>query len=331
MAKFAYDRVVSSTADRPHHPVLGSLFKLASVVFLSGLAACVKYLGAAIPVGQTIFFRGAISLVVLALVAAATGGLHRLKTDNWRAHAGRSLAGTASMFCWFTALSMIPFADATIIGFTVPMFLTILAMLILGERIHRYRWTALALGCLGVVVMIGPHVTLANGSALGVSIGLLAAVSAAFALMFLRSMSGHEHAVTITFYFFLTSTVCAGLTALAGWPWPTRTQWIVLVSAGLLGVCGQLLMTYSYRYAEASTIAPLEYSSLIVAVTIGYFVFGEIPYLSTWIGAPLVIIAGLIILWREYQIQRRAPGLSIDVAAKPIAAASEAPRPARHD
>ena len=160
--------------------------------------------------------------------------------------------------------------------------------------------------------------------ALGVGIGLLAAVSAAFALMFLRSMSGREHAVTITFYFFLTSTVCSGLTALGGWPSPTREQWIVLVSTGLLGVCGQLLMTYSYRYAEASTIAPLEYSSLIVAVTIGYFVFGETPHVSTWIGAPLVITAGLIILWREYQIhQRRALGLSIDVAPKPLAAAPD--------
>lgn len=269
------------------------------------MAACVKYLGSAIPVGQTIFFRGLISLVVLALLAACTGGLHTLRAQDWRTHAGRSLAGTASMFCWFLALTLIPFADATIIGFTVPMFLTILAMLILGERIHRYRWSALGIGCAGVVIMVGPHVTLAGGSLLGVSLGLTASVSAAFALMFLRSMSGREHVVTITFYFFLTSTVCAAATALAGWPMPTREQWTVIGLAGFLGVFGQLLMTYSYRYAEASTIAPVEYTSLIVAVTIGYFIFGEIPHLSTWVGAPLVIAAGLIILWREYRLSQQ--------------------------
>jgi drug/metabolite transporter (DMT)-like permease len=211
------------------------------------------------------------------------------------------------MFCWFLALTMIPFADATIIGFTVPMFLTILAMLILGERIHRYRWSALGLGCAGVVIMIGPHATLASGSLPGVLTGLTAAVFAAFALMFLRSMSGREHAVTITFYFFLTSTACSALTALAGWPMPSREQWFVMALAGFLGVFGQLLMTYSYRYAEASTIAPLEYTSLIVAVAIGYFIFGEIPHLSTWVGAPLVIIAGLIILWREYRLSQAPP------------------------
>ena len=309
---------MSAPVDRPHHPVLGIFFKLVSVVFLSGMAACVKYLGDALPVGQVVFFRGGIALIVLAFFAAFTGGLHRLKTENWRAHAARSLAGTVSMFFWFTALTMIPFADVTVITFTVPMFLTVLAMLFLGERIHVYRWSALGIGCVGVLIMIGPHVTIADGSASGVAIGLSAAVFAAFALMFVRSMSGREHAVTITFYFFVTSTSCAAFTALAGWPMPSRNQWVALVLAGFLGVLGQLTMTYSYRYAEASTIAPLEYSSLIVAVAIGYFAFAEVPHLSTWIGAPLVILAGLIILWREYQLSlRRPPATSIETATKP--------------
>jgi len=272
------------------------------MVLLSSMAACVKYLGHAIPVGETIFVRGVISVAVLAGIAWRVEGLHLLKTKNVRSHALRSLSGTTSMFCWFVALTLIPFADFTAISFTAPMFLTILAMLFLGERIHRYRWTALGVGFLGVVIMIGPHLSF-SGSSLGVAVALGAAVFSALAMMFLRSMSGRggEHAITITFYFSLTAMVCSAFTALWGWPMPTSQQWLIMILAGVFGVLGQLLMTFSYRFAEASTIAPLDYGNLLIAVAYGYFLFDETPYLSTWIGAPLVVAAGLIILWREYR------------------------------
>lgn len=297
---------VSPGQEHSHHPVLGIAFKLASVLFLSGMAACVKTLGASVPAGQTMFFRGAISMLVVALVAWRTEGLYLLKTRNWRAHAARSLAGTVSMFFWFTALTMIPLAEMTAISFAVPLFLTVLAMIFLAERIHWYRWTALGIGFLGVLVIVGPQLSAAGGSALGAGVGLMAAVSAAFALMFLRRMSGHEHVLTITFYFFLTSTVAAALTGLVGeWPMPAGRQWLVLGLTGLFGALGQLLMTYAYRYAEASLVAPLDYLAMLVAVAIGFYVFGETPHFATWIGAPLVIIAGGIILWREYAQLRR--------------------------
>jgi len=266
------------------------------------MAVCVKYLGKDIPTGEIIFVRGVISICVLACIAWQVEGLHLLKTKNWHSHALRSVVGTVSMFCWFTALTLIPLADFTAITFTAPMFVTLLAMLFLGERIHHYRWTALAVGLIGVLIMIGPHLSFGSGSSLGVALSLAAAVFSAFAMIFLRSMSGvgREHAIAITFYFSLTSMVCALVTAPWGWPAPTGQQWLILLVAGLFGVFGQLLMTYSYRYAEASTIAPLDYSNLLLAVGYGYFLFGEVPGVSTWVGAPLVIAAGLVILWREY-------------------------------
>jgi drug/metabolite transporter (DMT)-like permease len=269
------------------------------------MTVCVKFLGQDIPSGQTIFVRGLVSMLVLALIAWRTGALHLLKTRNWRSHALRSLSGTVSMFCLFTAVTMIPLADVTAITFTAPMFITVLAMVFLGERIHRFRWTALGIGFLGVMIMIGPHLTLATGTSLGAMTALGAAMFSAVAMIFLRRMSGGEHAITITFYFSLTFTVCAALTAIQGWPPPTPMQWLLIVSAGLFGVFGQLLMTYSYRYAEASTIAPLDYSSMITAMILGYAFFGEIPSLSVWIGAPLVVGAGLIILWREYHLKKQ--------------------------
>lgn len=284
-------------------PVLGIGLKLTSIVLLSSMAACVKYLGDSVPTGQIIFVRGLISIGLLALVAWRVEGLHLLKTGNWGSHALRSLSGTISMFCLFMALTLIPFADVTAITFTAPMFLTVLAMVFLGERIHAFRWTALGVGFAGVVIMIGPYLTFGSGSSAGVLLAIGAAVFSALAMTFLRGMSGHgnENAITITFYFSLTSMFCAALTALAGWPMPSGRDWLLIVLAGVLGVCGQLLMTFSYRYAEASTIAPLDYGNLLLAVGYGYFVFGEAPGVSTWIGAPLVIAAGLLILWREYR------------------------------
>lgn len=293
------------------HPVLGIMMKLGSVVLFSGMTACVKMLGQDIPIGQVIFVRGVISAVVLALIAWRTEGLHLLATRNLRSHALRSFAGTASMFCLFAGVTMIPLADATAISFTAPMFLTVLAMVFLGERIHRFRWTALGVGFLGVVVMIGPHLSLHSSPSLGMFIALAAAMFSAIAMIFLRSMSGAEHAVTITFYFSLTFMACAALTALWGWPMPTAMQWWVIALAGFFGVFGQLLLTYAYRHAEASTIAPLEYASMIMAVILGYAFFNEVPSLSIWIGAPLVVGAGLIILWREYSLKKQLSAAAV--------------------
>jgi drug/metabolite transporter (DMT)-like permease len=288
-----------------HRPILGIVLKLCSVVLFAGMTLCVKFLGQDIPIGQTIFVRGVLTAAVMALIAWRTEGLHLLKTRNLRGHALRSLSGTVSMFSLFAAVTMIPLADVTAISFTSPMFVTVLAMLFLGEHIHRFRWTALGLGFLGVVIMIGPHLSFAGSSTSGVMVALSAALFSAFAMIALRRMSGTEHAVTITFYFSLTFMLCAALTALGGWPMPTATQWWLIIFAGLFGVFGQLLLAYAYRFAEASTVSPLEYTNMIMAVSLGYLFFDEIPALSIWIGAPLVVASGLIILWREYYLKRQ--------------------------
>jgi drug/metabolite transporter (DMT)-like permease len=291
-----------------HRPVLGVALKLSSVVLLSCLAATVKYLGDAVPTGQVIFARGVISVLVLSVIAWRTAGLRILRTANLRSHAVRSLSGTASMFCWFTALTLIPLADFTAISFTAPMFVTVLAIPLLGERIHAYRWGALAIGFVGVVITIGPHLTF-GGSSLGIVVSFGAAIFQALAIVTLRGMSGSggEHPLTITFYFSLTTVLCSAVTALVGWPMPTGNQWLLIGLIGLLGVSGQLLMTLSYRYTEASTLAPLDYSNLLLALALGYYLFGEVPHWSMWIGAPLVIVAGLVILWREYRRYAAVP------------------------
>lgn len=299
-------RSVSAEPDPNRHAIIGVLLKFVSVSCLALMAACVKYLGEDVPPGQIVFFRGALSILAIAAYAGYRREPGLLIARNWRAHAWRSLAGASSMFCWFIALTLIPLAQMTAISFTIPLFLTVLAMVFLHERIAWPRWLALAVGFTGVLVIVGPDLLEGHGSALGATIALLAAVSAAFALMFLRRMSGQEHALTITFYFFITSSVLAVLSLLfEPWPLPTGTQWLLLGLTGCFGLLGQITLSYCYRYAEASLVAPVDYTSLLIAVAIGFYVFGELPHLSTWIGAPLVIAAGGIIVWREYLALRR--------------------------
>jgi drug/metabolite transporter (DMT)-like permease len=287
-----------------HRPVLGALLKLISVALLIIMSTCIKLLGKDIPIGETIFVRGVMAILVLGLIAHRTTGLHVLKTGNWRRHALRSLAGTASMFCLFASLTMIPLADVTAINFASPIFITVLAMLLLKERIHAFRWAALIIGLTGVVIMIAPQLSLQHGTSIGWLLALGGALFGAVAITTLRSMSHSEPAITITFYFLVTAMSCALLTSLLGWVKPDLRQATWILMAALCGVLGQLAMTTAYRYAEASTIAPLDYTAMIMSVAIGYLVFTEVPTTSIWLGSVLVIVAGLVIIWREYRLHK---------------------------
>jgi len=290
--------------------VRGILLRLVAVAASTCTAACVKYLDQqGIPISQSIFVRCALSMVVIVLLAWRVAGVRVLVAHNWRSHAWRSLSGTVGLFTWFASLTLLPLADATAIVFTSPLFVMLLATLFLGERARRHHWIALALGFGGALIMISPHLSAGTPrSSLGILLALTSAISGAMAMLFLRGMSRAEHPLTITFYFSLLTTLCAALGALRGWPAPTAWQWLLILLGSVLGLVFQLLLTLSYRYATASTLASLEYTSMIMAVLIGYLVFGDVPGIAIWIGTPLVIQAGLIILWREYRLQRPATG-----------------------
>jgi len=302
-----------------HRPVLGALLKLISVAMLAIMSLCIKLLGKDIPIGETIFARGVMAIVVLGFIAHRTTGLHVLKTNNWRRHALRSIAGTTSMFCLFASLTLIPLADVTAINFASPIFITILAMVFLKERIHAFRWAALVMGLIGVIIMVAPQLTLQHGNAVGALTALGGALTGAIAITTLRSMSKTEPAITITFYFLMTAMCCALLTSFFGWVIPDshQAEWMLL--AALCGVLGQLLMTTSYRYAEASMIAPLDYTGLIMSVILGYLVFSEVPSMAIWLGSVLVIAAGLVIIWREYRLHKTItafPTTNLDIPNK---------------
>ena len=298
--------IAPSERAEPDRPFLAILLKIIAMFLFSLMFAGVKWVGATIPVGEIVFFRAFLGMLMIALAAVLTRGASMLATNRIRTHATRSLLGVCAMFCNFLAVTYLPLADATAIGFAAPMFTVILAVLMLRERVHVFRWSAVLLGFAGVLVIVSAEGPGEGGRTLtGAALALCGAGLSATAMIVLRRMSAHEHSEAIAFYFMLTSALAGFATIFWGWKWPMGTEILALFSMGVFGGVGQLFLSFSYRYGEASVLAPFDYTMMIWAAIFGYFLFGDLPAAQVLWGAGLVVAAGLLILWRERVLGRR--------------------------
>jgi drug/metabolite transporter (DMT)-like permease len=269
-------------------------------------------LAGAVPLGEVIFFRAFFALVPLFAVATFTVGPRAvLSTRRLRVHIGRSIMGVASMFLNFAALKMLPLADLTALGFVMPIFAVVLAALILGEHVGPWRGGAVVIGFGGILLMAGPPTAsgefLSHGTSLGTTLALLAALFSAFVVIFIRQMSTTEKSETIVFYF-MSLTAATGLVTMIWWRTPlTWESAVLLVLCGILGGVGQICMTYSYRFAEPSLLAPFDYVAMVWAALLGFVVFGEIPKQRVLLGATIVVASGLFIIWRERRLRKLGP------------------------
>lgn len=287
-------------------PLRGIFLTLLALCFFAVMTACVKA-AERIPAGETVFFRAFCALPVIAVWLAFRGELGAgLRVASWKGHAVRSIAGSAAMGLSFFGLKLIPLPESTAIRFATPILIVVFAVLILGERIRLFRLSAVAVGLIGVLVVMWPQLTFEGGSTArtGALVTLAGASLAALAQVFLRSMAGKERTEAIVFWFSGTASALALLTFPFGWVMPMGWEWALLIGAGLMGGAGQILLTSSYRYAEAGTLAPFTYTSMIWALIIGYFVFAEVPTVPMLLGAALVIVSGVAIVFRERQLGR---------------------------
>ena len=187
----------------------------------------------------------------------------------------------------------------------MPLFMVILAALLLGETVRKVRLTAVGLGMIGVLIILWPRLsafsedTVDPRLAVGAMIVLAGTLCAAFAQVSVRRMVATENTSAIVFWFSIMSTCLALFTLPFGWVVPSTTATLLLVGSGLIGGVGQVLVTSAYRYADASVIAPFEYASMLFAVAIGYVFFSEVPTLGMMAGATLVIAAGVLVILRE--------------------------------
>jgi drug/metabolite transporter (DMT)-like permease len=300
--------VAATETDPIMRPLRGIAFKLASVLVFIVMASLIKATAAHVPAGQAVFFRSFFAMPVILVWLALRRELGTgLKTANPMGHLWRGVVGTLAMGLGFAGLGYLPLPEVTAIGYAAPLLTVVFAAMFLGEEVRAFRISAVALGMTGVLIVLAPRLSLTPGAAgiaeaFGAMLVLGGAVFAALAQVFVRKLVQTEATPAIVFYFSLTATLLSLVTLPFGWVWPSPLEAGLLVLAGLLGGLGQILLTSSYREADASLVAPFDYASMLFALGIGYFIFAEVPTLPMLGGAALIVTAGILIIWRERQL-----------------------------
>lgn len=298
---------VGNEVSPPMHPLRGILLTTTAVTLFVVMTSFIKA-APGIPPGEAVFFRSAFSLPVIVIWLAVQGQFpHGLRTRNWKGHALRGVAGSLAMGLGFTGLHYLPLPEVTAIRFATPILIVLFAALILGERIRLIRLSAVAAGLAGVLIVMWPRLTFSGGEGalFGALATLASATLAALAQIFIKSLTSVERTEAIVFYFALTASMLSLLTLPFGWVWPSPEEWAFMIGAGLFGGVGQILLTASYRYADASVLAPFTYVSMIWSLIIGYVVFAEVPTVPMLAGAALIVAGGVAIILRERQLGQR--------------------------
>jgi len=302
---------VSAASHSPHGPATqhagrGILLRVGAMVCMAALSALVKWCGQrGIPVFQIIFFRNVFAFLPLGLYIWRTSGFSVLYTNRPLGHLSRSTVGLIGMTCGFAAVQRLPLTAATAFSFASPLFMTALAALILREKVGIHRWAAVAVGFIGVLIMVRPAPGQIN--LIGTALALTGAAGAAGAMIAVREIGRTERGPTIVFYFTLAGATLGAVSLPFVWVTPNPATLALLVLAGLIGGVGQMLLTEALRVAPVGVVAPFDYTQLIWASLIGFTVWGELPHLATLIGAAIVAASGVYILYREMRLLRAEP------------------------
>lgn len=297
------------------NPVRGIACKLISVALFVMMQVCIKASGPDVPAGQITFFRSAFAIIPIIIYLAY---LHHLSTafytKNIFGHFKRGFFGILSMGFGFYGLTLLPLPEAIAIGYASPLLSVVFAALILGEKVRIFRWSAVCVGMVGVMIILAPKLSILQSAgmegkeAIGAISVLIGAALSGLAMVQVRQLVQTEKTPTIVLYFSLTGTILALLSIPFGWTWLSFEQTALLVGSGIAGGIAQIFLTESYRHAEVSTIAPFEYSSIILGSIIAFFLFGDVPTSTMLIGTSIVVAAGISIIFREHRLglQRKA-------------------------
>jgi drug/metabolite transporter (DMT)-like permease len=278
----------------------GVLWMLLAGLGFSLMSATVKWLGGSLHPFQIAFFRCFFGLVIVLPFALRHGGA-ALWTGRPVLHLARALVGITAMTCGFYAVTHLPLADVTAVGFTKGMFMVVLAVLFLGERVRWRRWTATAVGFVGMLIMVRPG---SAGFDPVMLVALLGASLAAVVVTLIRAMPLSERPVTLLFYFGLITTPVAFLPAWLVWQSPGWQELALLALASGLGVAGQGCAIRAHRAGEASIVAPFDYARLLFATALGFALFGDLPDEWTVVGATVIVASSLYIARRELRLGR---------------------------
>lgn len=284
-------------------PLRALILRLGGVAVLTTMFSMVKYVsqtGVALP--EIMFWRQVLAVPLLLGYLTATGGLDRLRTRRIGSHAGRAVIGAIGMLCTFLTSILLPLAEATTLGFTTPLFAVMLSAFIFREAVGPWRWAAVAIGFLGVIIITQPgHAPI---SPLGTAMGLFGGLIVAIVSFHIRELGRTEEPISVVFYFSLFCTLLTLPFLLFYATSHTPFQWFLLIGIGLVGMLGQLLLTASLRQGAVTSVIVMDYSALVWATLYGWLIWDRLPPLATWLGAPIIIAAGVVVAWREHRAAR---------------------------
>lgn len=297
----------------PAGPMRGIVLKIISVGIFLAMQTLIKLAGSGVNPGQITFYRSFFALVPIMGYLLWRGELRQaFVTESPFGHFKRGFIGVLSMGCGFYGLTQLPLPEWIAIGYAMPLFSVLFAFLLLGEPVRIYRFTAVALGFVGVLITSWSKLTLfstagfGSGEAVGALVVLLSAAGAALAMIQIRILVRSEKTTTIVLYFSITSALLSLLTLPFGWAFLDLRQTLLLVFAGFAGGVAQIFLTESYRHADVSTIAPFEYSSILLGIAVSWLIFADVPDVMMLFGTAITVSAGIYIIHRERKLQRRA-------------------------
>lgn len=290
------------SAKRLSGTIEGALWMILGGSLFAGMSAMIR------PATETShplvvsFIRAAVGALVLLPILARAGAIIPPKGVR-KAVVLRAISDGTAMALWFVIIPVMPLATAIALNFTSPLFSTIFAVLFLGEVVRRRRWTAIAFGFAGAMIILRPGTDALNWASIFV---LISAAAAAMSRVGARHLTFHLDAKRIVAYHFLFVTPVLLIPAIPVWIWPDTRTLLLTTALSMLGTLGHFCITKAMHVAEASEMAPFDYVQLITAAGLGYFLFGELPDLWTWAGAAVIAGSTIYIARREAAIRRAA-------------------------
>lgn len=286
---------------------------LGSTLSFGFMALAIRYATAYVPTQEVAFFRNAFGLVAL-LPMLLRPGRAPLKTQQLPRYFLRSAIGLASMLCAFWALGHLPMAQAVSLSYSTPFFVTIAAVLWLGETVRVRRWAAVIIGFIGVLVIVRPGTGSFSASSL---MAVAAAVLSSVVAIQIKQLTRVDSADTVVFYTYVFWVPLSLVPALFVWQWPTGIAWVWLALTGVMGTLGQLLWTRALRLGEVSALTPISFMQLPLVSVMAWLLFGEALDRWTVIGALIILGSNAYIAHREAVLARRAKSEAVSAAAKP--------------
>jgi len=285
-------------------PLLALVLRLGAMFMMATMLMLVKLAGQrGVPLGETIFWRQFVPAFCLVGWLAARRRLDLLRTRHPWLHVRRAVIGTIAMGFTLGVVRLLPLAESTILGFTMPLFAVFLSVALLNEKVGLWRGGAIALGLVGIVVTVGfdrSHLPV-----MGVAVGLGAAISSGLVVIQLREMSRTEEPITVVCWFSIAGAVLLSPLLLLAGHHNDPADWALMIGIGLAGLAVQMLTTSALRLGQVSSVMVMDYTQFIWAALWGWLVFSQPPAPTTWIGAPLIVAAGVIIARREQILHRR--------------------------